>query len=90
MYMSQTSDDQTMFSSSKSSPEIRMLLVQADRGLTSGVASKEEIQALTKIEGGFRDKVAKRSLAIKFNFGLKIIFTIKTCRMCLWNAFWEN
>ena len=87
MHMSQTPDDQTMFSSSKSLPEIRMLLLWADRGLTSRVASKEGIQALTKIEGGFCEKVAKRSLAIKFDFEPKIIFTIKTC---LRNAFWES
>ena len=87
MHMSQTPDDQTIFSSSKSLPEMRMLLLQADRGLTSRVASKEGIQALTKIEGGFCEKVAKRSLAIKFDFEPKIIFTIKTC---LRNAFWES
>ena len=82
MHMSQTPDDQTMFSSSKSLPEIRKLLLWADRG-----SSKEGIQSLTKIEGGFCEKVAKRSLAIKFDFGPKIIFTSKTC---LRNAFWES
>ena len=87
MHMSQTPDDQTMFSSSKSLPEMRMLLLQADRRLTSRVASKEGIQALTKIGGGFCEKVAKRSLAKKFDFEPKIIFTIKTC---LRNAFWES
>ena len=44
-------------------------------------------KALTNIEGGFCEKVAKRSLAIKFDFGPKIIFTSKTC---LRNAFWES
>ena len=90
MHMSQPSDDQTVFNSSKSLTEMRMLLLLADRGLTSGVASKEGIQALTKIEGGFHDKVAKRSLAIKFDFGPKIIFTSKKCFTCLRDAIWES
>ena len=67
-----------------------MLLLLADRGLISGVASKEGIQALTKIEGGFHDKVAKRSPELKFDFGPKIIFTSKKCFICLRDAIWES
>ena len=88
MHMSQPSDDQTMFNSSKSL-NVHAFVVGRSR-IDFRSASKEGIQALTKIEGGFHDKVAKRSLAIKFDFGPKIIFTSKKCFICLRDAIWES
>ena len=91
MHMSQPSDDQTMFNSSKSLTDRNAQAFVVGRSrIDFGSASKEGIQALTKIEGGFHDKVAKRSLAIKFDFGPKIIFTSKKCFTCLRDAIWEN